>query len=100
MNKTAAITTRVDPELKASAEQVLSRLGMTTAQAITMFLKQVELNQGLPFTPRLPVAPAKPPKPYARQNIFDYAGVAEGRTYSGAEAADAYISQQRDEWER
>ena len=32
----------------------LSSLGMTTAQAITMFLKQVELRQGLPFTPRLP----------------------------------------------
>ncbi len=55
MSKTSVITTRVDPELKSNAEEILSSLGMTTAQAITMFLKQVELNQGLPFTPRLPV---------------------------------------------
>ena len=55
MSKTSVITTRVDPELKANAEEILSSLGMTTAQAITMFLKQVELRQGLPFTPRLPV---------------------------------------------
>lgn len=54
MSKTAVITTRVDPKLKAEVEQILAQLGMTTAQAITMFLKQVELNQGLPFTPRLP----------------------------------------------
>ena len=54
MSKTSVITTRVDPELKSSAEEILSSLGMTTAQAITMFLKQVELNRGLPFTPRLP----------------------------------------------
>ena len=54
MSRTAVITTRVDPTLKANAEKVLAQLGMTTAQAITMFLKQVELNRGLPFTPRLP----------------------------------------------
>ena len=54
MSRTSVITTRVDPELKSNAEHILSELGMTTAQAITMFLKQVELNRGLPFTPRLP----------------------------------------------
>ena len=53
MSRTAVITTRIDPILKANAEQVLAQLGMTTAQAITMFLKQIELNRGLPFTPRL-----------------------------------------------
>jgi len=57
MSRTSVITTRVDPELKSNAENILSELGMTTAQAITMFLKQVELNRGLPFTPRLPAAP-------------------------------------------
>jgi len=54
MSKTSVITTRVDPELKSNAEHILLELGMTTAQAITMFLKQVELNRGLPFAPRLP----------------------------------------------
>ncbi|WP_020558855.1 type II toxin-antitoxin system RelB/DinJ family antitoxin [Thiofilum flexile] len=54
MSRTAVITTRVDPVLKDNAEQIFAQLGMTTAQAINMFLKQVELMRGLPFTPRLP----------------------------------------------
>ena len=29
-------------------------MGLTTAQAITLFLKQVELQQGLPFAIRIP----------------------------------------------
>ena len=64
MSKTATITTRVDPELKANADQILSQLGMTTAQAISMFLKQVELNRGLPFTPRLPPKASNERKPF------------------------------------
>lgn len=31
MSKTATITTRVEPELKANADLILSQLGMTTA---------------------------------------------------------------------
>ena len=64
MSKTAIITTRVDPELKANADEILSQLGMTTAQAISMFLKQVELNRGLPFTPRLPPQASSDHKPF------------------------------------
>lgn len=54
MPKTATITTRVTPELKSNAEQILHRLGMNTTQAINMFLKQVELRQGLPFDVQIP----------------------------------------------
>lgn len=54
MSRTAIITTRVDPILKDNTDQIFAQLGMTTAQAINMFLKQVELMRGLPFTPRLP----------------------------------------------
>ena len=64
MSRTAIITTRVDPALKANAEKVLAQLGMTTAQAITMFLKQVELQHGLPFTPRLPPQAIHVDKPF------------------------------------
>ncbi|WP_022952247.1 type II toxin-antitoxin system RelB/DinJ family antitoxin [Leucothrix mucor] len=67
MSKTATITTRVEPELKANADLILSQLGMTTAQAISMFLKQVELNRGLPFTPRLPPQTTSDHKPFKVQ---------------------------------
>ena len=69
MSRTAVITTRIDPMLKANVEQVLAQLGMTTAQAITMFLKQVELNRGLPFMPRLPPQTTHVYKPFKAETF-------------------------------
>lgn len=56
MSKTATITTRVEPELKRNAEDILDRLGVNTTDAITMFLNQVVLQQGMPFEVRIPNA--------------------------------------------
>ena len=54
MSKTAMITTRVDPALKADAEKVLSKLGISTTEAINLFLSQVRLRKGLPFDVKIP----------------------------------------------
>ena len=54
MAKTAMITTRVDPDLKADAEKVLSKLGISTTEAINIFLSQVRLRKGLPFDVKIP----------------------------------------------
>jgi len=54
MTKTAVISARVDPNLKQSVEAIFGELGINTTQAITMFFKQVELQQGLPFDVRIP----------------------------------------------
>jgi DNA-damage-inducible protein J len=54
MAKTAVISARIDPEVKRGAEKVFAELGMTTTQAIILFYKQVELEQGLPFAVRIP----------------------------------------------
>jgi len=50
------IHTRIDPKLKASAERVFSKIGISTAEAIRLFLKQVELHKGLPFPVAIPNA--------------------------------------------
>ena len=54
MAKTETITVRVNPELKENAERIFSDLGLTSSQAINLFLHQVELLSGLPFSVRLP----------------------------------------------
>ena len=54
MAKTAMITTRVDPDLKADAEKVLNKLGISTTEAINLFLSQVRLRRGLPFDVKIP----------------------------------------------
>ncbi|VAW42537.1 hypothetical protein MNBD_CHLOROFLEXI01-1467 [hydrothermal vent metagenome] len=53
MAKTATISTRIDPKLKGSVEQIFSGLGLTTTQAITLFFKQVEMHKGLPFAVKI-----------------------------------------------
>ena len=49
MNKSSTIRARVEPDLKNKAEVIFHKLGLTTTQAITLFYKQVELRNGLPF---------------------------------------------------
>jgi DNA-damage-inducible protein J len=56
MGKTGYITARVEPKLKARAARVLATVGVTTTDAITMFLRQVVLRNGLPFEVRVPNA--------------------------------------------
>jgi len=57
MAKTANLVVRIDPELKEEAERILSGLGMSASGAITMFYKQIILNNGLPFEVRYPDHP-------------------------------------------
>jgi len=54
MGKTSTIRARIEPGLKAKAEQIFHQLGLTTTQAITLFYKQVELKKGLPFDIAIP----------------------------------------------
>ena len=57
MEKNATLNIRINPEVKKSAETVLSRLGVPMATAIDMFLKQVLLTGGIPFSVTLPKVP-------------------------------------------
>jgi DNA-damage-inducible protein J len=45
---------KAHPKLKKSVETIFSSLGMSTAEAIRLFLKQVELHRGLPFSVAVP----------------------------------------------
>lgn len=56
MTKTATLTIRLDPQLKEDTKKVLDDLGLTTTQAVTLFLKQVSLQKGLPFSVAMPNA--------------------------------------------
>ena len=56
MAKTETIRVRVDPDVKRDAEEVFSTLGLSVAEAIALFYKQVALCQGLPFPVNIPNA--------------------------------------------
>ena len=52
--KTQMIHARINGGLKKSAERVFSEIGISTAEAIRLFLRQVELHRGLPFPVSIP----------------------------------------------
>ena len=59
MGKTAYITARIEPKLKMQAARALAKVGVSTTDAITMFMRQVVLHEGLPFDVRVPNAESR-----------------------------------------
>lgn len=55
MARTANVFVRVEPEIKEQAEKVLDCLGIPMSNAVSMFLRQVVLQKGIPFDVKLPV---------------------------------------------
>lgn len=58
MDKSATLNLRVDPTLKGHAEDILRQLGIPMSTAVDMFLNQITLTGGIPFSVTLPKAPA------------------------------------------
>lgn len=56
MSKNAAVHVDIDPNLKVLAEGFLKDSGITVAQAITLFYKQIVAYHGLPFSLNTPNA--------------------------------------------
>lgn len=48
--KTATLNCRVNPDAKQRAEKILSRLGIPMSTAIDMYLQQINLVGGIPFS--------------------------------------------------
>jgi len=46
---TGTVHARIDADLKASAESVLTDLGISPTDAIKIYYKQIVFNQGIPF---------------------------------------------------
>lgn len=45
------VQARISPELKQEADAVLAAIGLTSAEAIRLFLQQIVNSGGLPFQP-------------------------------------------------
>ena len=54
MRRTETLHVRIEPDLKLSAETTLKQLGLSTTDAINIFLRQVTITGGLPFAIKLP----------------------------------------------
>lgn len=80
MARDGMIQVRVDMKLKKEADELFNDLGLDTASAVRLFLKQAVLNEGLPFAIRR--FPKDRPQPEA----------AEAKTEPAAESEEAIIN--------
>lgn len=60
MPKTTNLYVRIEPEVKEQAEKVFEGLGISMSNAIGLFLKQVVINQAIPFELKLTPTNMKP----------------------------------------
>ena len=51
--KESYVRARVDDRLKHDSEAILNELGITTTEAIRIFLHQIKIHRGLPFDLRV-----------------------------------------------
>ncbi|WP_304511790.1 type II toxin-antitoxin system RelB/DinJ family antitoxin [Desulfobacula sp.] len=54
MAKTTTIQTRVDPIVKNNAQIILKKLNISMSEAISMYLSQITLHNGIPFELKIP----------------------------------------------
>ena len=54
MGKTTVIHARIEPRTKHQAEVILRQLGLSPAEAIRLFYKQICLRSGIPFPVHIP----------------------------------------------
>ena len=50
----ATVRARIDVDLKEDVEKILSEIGISTSQAITMFMKGIKRERGIPFELKIP----------------------------------------------
>ncbi len=56
-SKTANVTARVQPEIKAQAEMVLDQLGIPVSVLIDSLYRQIIMTKGIPYSLTIPMIP-------------------------------------------
>ena len=69
MTLNATVRARVDGDLKQEVEEILKEIGLSTSQAITLFLKRIKYEKGIPFELKVPNATTIQAMEEAEQNI-------------------------------
>jgi len=52
----ATVRARVDEQLKYEVEEILKQIGLSTSQAITLFMNRIRYEKGIPFELKIPNA--------------------------------------------
>jgi len=52
--RTTTVRARIEPKLKHDVEHILDELGLSFSEAIELYLRQIKLNNGIPFAIKIP----------------------------------------------
>ncbi len=50
----ATVRAGIDSNLKQEVEEILKQIGLTTSQAITLFMNRIKAERGIPFELKIP----------------------------------------------
>lgn len=85
ITKKANVNVRIQENIKQQAEQILETIGVSRAAAIDMFYRQIILNNGIPFSLKipgsLPVREYMDEKAFNTMMINGYAQAIQGDSY-------------------
>ena len=100
MANTSAVYARIDTNLKDSAEEILSQLGISPSSAIQMLYSQIVLQKGMPFDLRLPSSKPVAVGAIAREQLDaelqkGIDSIKAGKVYS-ADEVDAILAKEFD----
>lgn len=100
MAKSANLYARIEPDLKERAESILSALGIPASNAITLFYKQIVLQNGLPFPVKLPEHPLDIHRMMATELHAELKkGYADAKAGCTVPMAQAFVKA-REEWKK
>ena len=100
MANTAAVYARIDPQLKADVEDILSRLGVTPSSVVQMLYSQIKLTRSIPFGIKLPVKAPLSLDELTREQLNaelqkGYDSILAGKSYS-ADEVDEIMNREYD----
>ena len=89
------VQVRTDAEVKAAADSIFNKLGITMSDGINIFLRQVNLHGGFPFEVRLHDSAYSQGRPQKKELIRGLCGKYSDSTFS----TTRYFKQKRREKE-
>lgn len=89
--KSANVMARVEPDLKAEAEEIMAQLGLSASTVINTLYRQIVLCRGIPYS--LTIPRTIPTREGMTKEEFDTMmdiGLAQAKTGQGMDVDDAF----------
>ena len=88
--KTANVTARVQPEIKAQAEEILAQLGIPVSVLIDSLYRQIIMTNSIPYSFSIPTLPTRDNMTEPQFNAIMEKGLTEAKADQGSNIDEAF----------